>query len=146
MCLATDPIDPRHGGRRKAGTASGALGIVVSQGLKLAGAGVLVGLLGAAALGRVLARLLYDVNPLDSVTLIGGSLLSLSVAALASVIPARRAPGTAPAEASQETAVSPAPENWDARKRTKCPCPSQPLTLVAFPAWPFGDLSWRKPN
>jgi len=72
---------------------------VVSQGMKLAVAGIMAGLLGAVALGRVLTTLLYGVSPMDPVTLLGGSILFLSVAALATVIPAGRAARTAPAEA-----------------------------------------------
>ncbi len=74
-------------------------GLVIAQGMKLAVAGVGVGLLAAAALGRILSSLLYSVSPLDPLTLVGGSLLFLAVAGFASAVPAMRAARTHPAEA-----------------------------------------------
>ena len=74
-------------------------GIVLSQGLKLAVVGVVIGLLTAVGLSGVLATLLYDIRPLDPVTLIGGPILVMAVAGLASGIPARRASRTDPSEA-----------------------------------------------
>ena len=66
-------------------------GQVLRSGLVLAGAGVLIGLAGAAALARLLAALLVGVSPFDPVTFVGVPLLLLGVALLASYIPARRA-------------------------------------------------------
>jgi ABC-type antimicrobial peptide transport system permease subunit len=63
----------------------------VEHGLRLAAAGVLAGVAGALALGRVLEGLLYGVTPRDPVTLAltaGGLIV---VAAVACWIPARRA-------------------------------------------------------
>jgi putative ABC transport system permease protein len=74
-------------------------GIILRQGMLLAGTGVVIGLLGAAALGGVLDTLLYDVQAADPVVLIGGSLAFLVVALGASLIPAQRAARTAPAVA-----------------------------------------------
>ena len=62
-------------------------------------AGVVLGVAGALGMGRVIVALLYEVSPTDPLTLVGGSLIFLSVAALASVLPARRAALTPPAEA-----------------------------------------------
>jgi putative ABC transport system permease protein len=73
--------------------------IILSQGMKLAVAGIAIGLVAAAAMSGLLGTLLYEVSPLDPLTLIGSSVVFLSVAALACVIPARRAAHTAPAEA-----------------------------------------------
>lgn len=74
-------------------------GMVLRQGMGLAGAGVVLGLAGAIALGGVLRTLLYGVTPTDPAALVAGPLVFLGVAALASFLPARRASMTAPAEA-----------------------------------------------
>ncbi len=75
--------------------------IIVSQGMLLAGLGVAAGLVGAVALGSVLSSLLYEVSPLDPLTLVGVSVVFLTVAAMASAIPAQRAARTPPAVALQ---------------------------------------------
>jgi len=64
---------------------------VVAQGLKLALLGTGLGLLGALALTRVVASLLYGVSPTDPVTFVIVSLVLVAVAALVSYLPARRA-------------------------------------------------------
>ena len=58
-----------------------------------------LGLVAALMMGRVISSLLYGVRPYDFVTLIGGSLTFLVVAALASAIPSARAAGIPPAVA-----------------------------------------------
>lgn len=70
--------------------------IILSQGMLLAAVGVAVGLAGAVALGGVLSSLLYEVSPADPLTLIGVSVVFLTVAAGASLIPAARAARTPP--------------------------------------------------
>jgi len=65
--------------------------IVLGRGLRLAGLGLVLGLLGALALGRVVQSLLYATSPADAVTLLSVALLLLAVAGLASYLPARRA-------------------------------------------------------
>ena len=67
------------------------LTLIVGQGLRLAGAGVLLGLAGAWGITRVIATLLYNVTPTDPVSFIGVALFLTVTAALASYIPARRA-------------------------------------------------------
>jgi putative ABC transport system permease protein len=64
---------------------------VAAQGLLLMGAGVGIGVLGALALTRFLASLLYEVRPIDPVTFISVSIILTTVGLLASYIPARRA-------------------------------------------------------
>ena len=67
------------------------LQLIVGQGLKLAGAGVLLGLAGAAAAGKAAQSLLFNVSPFDPISFIAVSVFLLLVALVASVIPARRA-------------------------------------------------------
>ncbi|HEX5436316.1 MAG TPA: ABC transporter permease [Gemmatimonadaceae bacterium] len=62
--------------------------MVVRRGLVIAGLGVGAGLVGALLANRLLAGLLYDVSPTDGVTLAAVAAALLSVAGVASVIPA----------------------------------------------------------
>jgi putative ABC transport system permease protein len=72
-------------------TAGGVLRSVVGEACLLALAGVGIGLVGAFGATRVLAKLLFGVQPTDAATFAAVSLLLLAVAAAASYIPARRA-------------------------------------------------------
>lgn len=65
--------------------------LIVAQGLKLAGLGVLFGLAGAAAPGKAAQSLLFNVRPFDPLSFAGVSLFLMLVALLASALPARRA-------------------------------------------------------
>jgi ABC-type antimicrobial peptide transport system permease subunit len=65
--------------------------MTVKQGLKLVGAGMLLGLVAAFLLTRVLASLLFGISATDPITFLGISLVLLAVAILASYIPALRA-------------------------------------------------------
>jgi putative ABC transport system permease protein len=67
------------------------LRMVIAQGLKLAVLGVLVGVAGSLALGRILAGFLYGVSPTDPATIVGVAALLMLVALVASYLPARRA-------------------------------------------------------
>jgi putative ABC transport system permease protein len=67
------------------------LGMVIRQGLTIAGAGILVGVAAAVALARSLATLLYGVTSHDTVTFVSVPLLLLAVTAIACFVPARRA-------------------------------------------------------
>jgi putative ABC transport system permease protein len=67
------------------------LKLVVGQGLKLALAGVALGLAAAFVLTRLMSSLLFGVSPTDPATLATISLVLVAVALLASYIPARRA-------------------------------------------------------
>jgi len=65
--------------------------LIVLNGAGLAVTGLALGLGGAYALGRFAAKLLYEVKPTDPLTYVGLSALVLSIAVIASWIPARRA-------------------------------------------------------
>jgi putative ABC transport system permease protein len=67
------------------------LGLVVRQGMTMAVIGLALGLIGAFAMSRVLRGMLYGVSPTDPLTFAGVSIVLLSVAFLACLIPARRA-------------------------------------------------------
>ncbi len=71
-------------------------GMVVASGAKLAGAGLVVGVAGAAALTRLLQGLLFGTEPLDPATFAGTALLLLGAGLLASWLPARRAASVDP--------------------------------------------------
>jgi predicted permease len=65
--------------------------MVLRQGMELTGAGIVVGLLGAAALTRVMAGLLFGVSATDFVTFSTVPLILVSTALVASYVPALRA-------------------------------------------------------
>jgi ABC-type antimicrobial peptide transport system permease subunit len=67
------------------------LGMVLKQGLALAGAGVMLGLAGAAAATRLLTSFLFEVKAGDPLTYVGVAVLLAVVAMAASYLPARRA-------------------------------------------------------
>jgi putative ABC transport system permease protein len=67
------------------------LQLVVRQGLTIALAGIVVGVLAAVVLARSMATFLYGVTPHDAVTFVSVPLLLLAVTAIACFIPARRA-------------------------------------------------------
>jgi hypothetical protein len=75
------------------------LRMVLGEGLRLAAAGVALGLLGAAALTRLLASWLYGVQPLDAATFLLAAFGLLVLAAAAAWFPARRAAAVDPMEA-----------------------------------------------
>jgi predicted permease len=67
--------------------------LVLGEALSLGVAGAVLGLAGAAAATRVVRGMLYEVAPLDPLTLAGATLLMLIAVALAAYAPARRAAG-----------------------------------------------------
>lgn len=67
------------------------LRLVVGHGMKLAGAGLAVGLVLAFAAARLVASLLYGLSPTDPATFTGAAAVLLAVAFTACYLPARRA-------------------------------------------------------
>lgn len=65
--------------------------MILFEGLRLTGAGLLLGLAAACLATGTLKTLLFEVEPYDPVTLAGGSSLLLAVALVACSVPARRA-------------------------------------------------------
>ncbi|PYM11134.1 MAG: hypothetical protein DME18_14760 [Verrucomicrobia bacterium] len=78
---------------------SDVLGLVLRQGMKLVGLGILAGIGGALALTRTLRSLLFGISPDDPLTFALISLLLAAVALLACYLPARRATKIDPMEA-----------------------------------------------
>ncbi|HKG94116.1 MAG TPA: ABC transporter permease [Gemmatimonadaceae bacterium] len=85
MALGARPADVRR--------------LVVGEGLRVTLTGAAAGLALALAATAALSRVLYGVGPADPVTFLGVPLLLLTVAALASWLPARRAAAVAPSAA-----------------------------------------------
>ncbi len=65
--------------------------LILGQGLKMAGVGIALGLLGALTLSRFLSSLLYQVNALDPATYLVNALALGLIAAVATWIPMNRA-------------------------------------------------------
>jgi putative ABC transport system permease protein len=70
--------------------------MVVGEGMMMAVAGVALGLLGAAAMARVIAGLLFEVGAWDAVAYAGAAAVLAAAALAASYVPARRAAGVDP--------------------------------------------------
>jgi len=73
--------------------------MIIGDGLRLIGSGVVAGLLAAIVFSRVLRTFLFGVEPTDPLTLIVVGIVFAAVAMLACWAPARRATGVDPAEA-----------------------------------------------
>jgi putative ABC transport system permease protein len=67
------------------------LGLIVTEGMKVALIGVAVGLLGALALGRVISSLVFGVPVHDPATFTIAAVTLTAVALAASIVPAMRA-------------------------------------------------------
>jgi predicted permease len=77
------------------------LRLVLGEGLRLASLGLALGLFGAWAATRLLAALLYGVQPMDPVTFVSVGALVVTAAAVATVAPALRAARVDPARTLQ---------------------------------------------
>jgi hypothetical protein len=66
-------------------------GEFVTRGMHLVGAGLAIGLTGTWMVGRMMARVLFDVAPFDATAVVGTTVVIGVVSLAASVIPARRA-------------------------------------------------------
>jgi putative ABC transport system permease protein len=75
------------------------LGLIVTEGLRLTAAGLVIGLLCPWRRGQLIRSRLVNVKVTDPVTLIGVAVLLAGVAAVASWIPARRAVAVSPTDA-----------------------------------------------
>jgi len=69
---------------------------VLRRGMTLTAIGLVIGLAGAAAVTRYVQTLLFGVTPLDPATFVSVPLILVSVAALASYLPARRTTNVEP--------------------------------------------------
>jgi putative ABC transport system permease protein len=78
---------------------SGILGLVFTSAAKLAVAGCVLGLLGAAAASHLLQSLLFGVSPFDPLVLGLAAVFVLMLALVASLLPARRAASIDPMKA-----------------------------------------------
>ena len=67
------------------------LRLMIRRPLVLVIGGVVLGLVGTAATGTLIARLLYGVSPMDPPTIAAVTMALLTVAALSAFAPARRA-------------------------------------------------------
>ncbi len=78
---------------------NGLTAMVVRHGLLLAGIGVALGLIAAAAVTRIMSTMLFEIHPVDPVTYAAVSIGLLAAAAAASYIPAHRASAVNPVDA-----------------------------------------------
>jgi ABC-type antimicrobial peptide transport system permease subunit len=83
-------------------TAADVRALVLRQAAIVIGIGLVVGIAGAAGLGRVLASLLFETSPSNARVLIPTAALLMIVASLAAWLPARRAARIQPKVAMQE--------------------------------------------
>jgi putative ABC transport system permease protein len=72
-------------------TTSEVFRLVIGEGLRLTAVGLLFGVAGSIAVGRLLTTMLFGVGPADPRVFAGTAAVLVAAAALACVIPARRA-------------------------------------------------------
>jgi ABC-type antimicrobial peptide transport system permease subunit len=72
------------------------LTMVIGQGLKLVGIGIVIGLIALAGLSSLLTSLLFEVSTTDPLTFALVALILAGVALVACLVPARRAAKTDP--------------------------------------------------
>jgi len=74
------------------------LRLVISRGLRLTTAGIVIGAVAALALTRLMSNLLYKVSPRDPVVFCSALIVLIAVALIACFLPARRAARIDPAQ------------------------------------------------
>jgi putative ABC transport system permease protein len=67
------------------------LWLVVRQGIGMAAAGAVAGVLGAWLFRKAVAQLVFGISPADPVTFLGAAVVLVAVAFAACLVPARRA-------------------------------------------------------
>jgi predicted permease len=67
------------------------LGMILGQGMKVTALGIVVGIIGSLLLTKYVETLLYEVKPTDPLTFLVVAVFITAIAALACLIPARRA-------------------------------------------------------
>jgi predicted permease len=72
------------------------IALIVGQGLRLAGLGIVFGLLGSFGVTRVIASLLFNITPTDAASFMGASVFLMLIAVAASYVPTRRATAVDP--------------------------------------------------
>jgi putative ABC transport system permease protein len=77
------------------------LGLVLGEGMRLAGLGVLIGAAGAAVATRWLRAQLYETSATDPATFLAAAAVLAAIAALATLVPATRATAIDPARSLQ---------------------------------------------
>jgi predicted permease len=83
-------------------TQSDIVGMILCQGLKLTGAGILLGLIGSLLFSRCIQSRLFGISPFDPVTFVTVSALLAAVSFLACWLPARRAAQVDPTAALRQ--------------------------------------------
>jgi putative ABC transport system permease protein len=83
-------------------TRAGVLWLVLKQGVGIAATGAVIGLLGAWATQNVIRGVLFGISPLDPLTLAGGAILLLAIAAAATAIPGAGVMQVDPAQALRQ--------------------------------------------
>jgi ABC-type lipoprotein release transport system permease subunit len=78
---------------------SAVMGVVLKEGLLQAAVGLAVGIAGGVMAMRSFRAMLFEVEPADPVTIAAVTILLLATAALACIVPARRAMRVDPVEA-----------------------------------------------
>src|SRR5262249_46374166 len=74
-------------------------GLIVREGARTTAVGLVLGVLLAAAIGKLASGLLFEVSPVDPIVLSIAALVLAAAATLASYLPARRATRVAPLDA-----------------------------------------------
>ena len=72
-------------------TAADVRTLVVGEGVRLAGGGAAIGLLGASLTSQLLRSLLFEVQPLDPLTMTSVAIVLIAAATVATYLPVRRA-------------------------------------------------------